>query len=171
MNKILGLLCILFLSGCAGVGIRTYSVEQPRVDTEVTGNQGYLLGKPPAPPRESRLGPTRRISVVELEYGTGKSVSVPTFRPDTDPEDIYIEEFSAEDFAALTAKVEAPVRPPHKYEYQRYVVQEDDTLQKISLNFYGTTRRWMLLYEENKDVLKSPDEIYPGIEIKVPVLK
>ena len=48
-----------------------------------------------------------------------------------------------------------------------YTVQSGDTLQKISQKLYGTTKKWHKLYLLNKDILKSPDKIHPGMVIKV----
>ena len=51
-----------------------------------------------------------------------------------------------------------------------YKVQKGDTLQKISSQpeIYGTSKKWMKIYEANKDKLKSPDKIRPGQELKIP---
>ncbi len=171
MKKLLILLLVLFAAGC--MRVRTYTVEKPRVDTEVEGNQGYLFGQPPDKPRrESRLGSTRRVSVVELEFGPEEK-EVEIIRParEREFEDIKEVRIDPREVAPREPEIKAPVRPPHGYEYESYVVREDDTLQKISRKFYGTTRRWYFLYEENRDVLENPDKIYPGMEIKIPVLR
>jgi nucleoid-associated protein YgaU len=51
---------------------------------------------------------------------------------------------------------------------QKYVVGKNDTLQKISKKFYGTTRHWTKIYEANRDVLKGPDKVYPGQTLNIP---
>lgn len=51
---------------------------------------------------------------------------------------------------------------------ETYMVEEGDTLQKISKKFYGTTRQWKKIYEANKEVLKSPDMIKPGQRLLIP---
>jgi nucleoid-associated protein YgaU len=51
---------------------------------------------------------------------------------------------------------------------QKYVVGKNDTLQKISKKFYGTTKKWTKIYEANKDVLKGPDKVYPGQTLNIP---
>jgi nucleoid-associated protein YgaU len=48
-------------------------------------------------------------------------------------------------------------------------VQKDETLQKISHKFFGTTKKWTKIYELNKDTLKSPNKLYPGQVINIPV--
>ena len=49
-----------------------------------------------------------------------------------------------------------------------YTIQEDDTLQKISKKFYDAYSKWPKIYEANKDKLKSPEFIKPGITIRIP---
>jgi nucleoid-associated protein YgaU len=49
-----------------------------------------------------------------------------------------------------------------------YVVKKGDTLQRISKEVYGTTRKWKKIYEANKHILKSPDLIKPGQELTIP---
>ncbi len=159
----------IFLCGC--VAVRTYTIEKPRIDRDIEGNRGYLYGSPSDDEKkESRLGDTRKVSVFEIEIGDsrkGKKVSkeflqeavvdedVAMFSGDAQDEDIYIEEITIEE-------------PKEEFEY--YVVQKYDTLQKISKKFYGTSSKWKYLFNYNKDRIKNPDKVYPGTKIKVPVL-
>jgi nucleoid-associated protein YgaU len=50
-----------------------------------------------------------------------------------------------------------------------YEIQEGDTLQKISLNFYGTTKKYLLLSKANPNV--NPSNLKLGERIKIPNLK
>lgn len=49
-----------------------------------------------------------------------------------------------------------------------YVVQSGDTLGRISKKFYGTTRRYMDIYNANRDVLSSPSRVEVGQELRIP---
>jgi len=49
-----------------------------------------------------------------------------------------------------------------------YVVVEGDSLSKIAKREYGDANKWRAIYEANKDLIKDPDLIYPGQELKVP---
>ncbi len=49
-----------------------------------------------------------------------------------------------------------------------YVVRSGDTLGKISQRFYGTTRRYMEIYEANRDKLRSPSSIEVGQQLIIP---
>lgn len=169
---------VIFLSGC--MAVRTYTVEKPRTDTDIDGNQGFLYGTPKAESKESRLGPTRKISVVEVEIGSRKKqMSAYKIRAKVDEEEaadradntqnrvveeIYIdEEIIREDF-------QDSGRDLIKREQDRqYTILKNDTLQKISQKFYGTTRRWMDIYEANKKVIKNPDRVKPGMKIRIPL--
>lgn len=49
-----------------------------------------------------------------------------------------------------------------------YIVQRGDTLGKISIRFYGTSARYMDIYEANRDRLASPSSIEVGQELIIP---
>ena len=49
-----------------------------------------------------------------------------------------------------------------------YVVVKGDSLSKIAKREYGDANKWRAIYEANKDIIKDPDLIYPGQELKVP---
>lgn len=52
-----------------------------------------------------------------------------------------------------------------------YVVQQGDTLSRISEKFYGDKRKWNYIYNSNRDLLKNQNDIKVGDTIKVPILK
>ena len=49
-----------------------------------------------------------------------------------------------------------------------YVVQPGDTLGKISRKFYGTSRRYMDIYNANRDILSSPNSVTVGQTLRIP---
>ncbi|GIW72259.1 MAG: hypothetical protein KatS3mg102_1801 [Planctomycetota bacterium] len=49
-----------------------------------------------------------------------------------------------------------------------HTVQKGETLQKISQQYYGTTRRWMQIYEANRTTLSHPDRITVGMKLVIP---
>lgn len=51
---------------------------------------------------------------------------------------------------------------------RRYTVQAGDTLSKISRQFYGDSNQYMRIFEANRDILKDPNKIQPGQELKIP---
>ncbi|MBI3317756.1 MAG: LysM peptidoglycan-binding domain-containing protein [Candidatus Omnitrophica bacterium] len=49
-----------------------------------------------------------------------------------------------------------------------YTVKKGDTLEKIAEKFYGDAGEWRRIYNANRDVLKSPNRIYPGQKLQIP---
>jgi LysM repeat protein len=53
-------------------------------------------------------------------------------------------------------------------EYRTYTVQSGDTLGKISIRFYGTSQRYMDIYNANRDVLSTPSSLRVGQTLRIP---
>ena len=49
-----------------------------------------------------------------------------------------------------------------------YTIVKGDTLSKIAREEYGDAKLWRKIFEHNKDVIKDPDEIFPGQVITLP---
>ncbi len=49
-----------------------------------------------------------------------------------------------------------------------YVVQEGDSLTRISLRSYGTRSRWREIFEANRDILDNENSLRPGQSLKLP---
>ncbi|MDD5060598.1 MAG: LysM peptidoglycan-binding domain-containing protein [Candidatus Omnitrophica bacterium] len=162
--KLAGLLVLtstLALSGCVA---RTYELTRDRVDQDLTsssGNRGYLMGNAP----EAKERPTTRTTqVFEIELGRSKRTTAPC--PSTTPamtSPAYTEE------ASMLQEEVAPIETVSGTG-QKYTVQKNDTLQKISMKYFGTTKNWYKIYQANKDVLSGPDKLYPGQTITIPNL-
>ena len=148
------------LTGCS---VTTKMVTRERVDQDLTksaGNQGYLMGTAPA---VGERKPTKTYIEVQVEApAIEKENRVPKKVAETpEPAPAPVTNFG-------NAPVERPVVAGTKEELTDYKVQKGETLQKISQKLYGTTKKWKKLFDINKDVLKSPDKIRPGMTIKVP---
>lgn len=154
----------LILSGCVA---RTYELTRSRIDQDLTaGNRGYLLGKAPVTGKDEARKENRTVRVFEVELG----------KP-------YQPKQGAAAVAAQTANV-APASETSSVETgegttlpaaevasgagQQYTVGKNDTLQKISKKFYGTTKNWTKIYNANKNTLKGPDKVYPGQVLNIP---
>ena len=166
MRYLLGLLTIVFLVGC--MTVRTYEIEKPRIDTDIEGNRGFLSGEPKVEAKESKLGPTRKVSVVEIEFDSSKNKDLP--KAEVTAQQLFVEKKPVSSGQKnIKINFSEKERSPAEA-YSWYIVKKNDTLQKISDQFYGTTRKWQSIYEANKDVLKSPDKLSPGLKIKIPNL-
>ena len=49
-----------------------------------------------------------------------------------------------------------------------YTVRKGDTLQEISMKFYGTTKNWRRIYNANKGTVKDPNKLTEGMKINIP---
>jgi nucleoid-associated protein YgaU len=96
-------------------------------------------------------------------------------KPKADFSDVKIETQSTApivqraDFSDVTIEVQstAPIIEP---DHTIYVVQKGDTLSKIAKEHYGKSSKYHAIFEANKDILKDPDHIFPGQELKLPKL-
>lgn len=52
-----------------------------------------------------------------------------------------------------------------------HVVKAGDNLSYISRDYYGTKDHWKTIWEANKDVIKDPNVIRPGMVLKIPRLE
>ncbi|MEI6243242.1 MAG: LysM peptidoglycan-binding domain-containing protein [Chlamydiota bacterium] len=164
MKYFIVFLGLILMGGCL---TRTYTTETPRVDTDIQGNQGYLSGTPKEEPQKPKKLSNNRInSVLEIELGAHprkKAQKQEAVKP-------VQEEAISEEAAVSTEEMSSAEAVTSEKKYESYTIQKDDTLQKISEKFYGTTKKWQMLYDENRDVLKSPNSLRPGKTIKIPVL-
>lgn len=153
------ILCVglaVLVSGCV---MRTYTETKERVDQNlVSGNQGYLTGNA-SPVDESARRKTRTTYVAEVELG---STSKPerTVKATAAPGN----QGYVEGTPAMETEEVKPVEPV----MVQYKVQKDDTLQKISKHFFGTTKKWYKIYQLNKEKIKNPDRIRPGMTLNIP---
>jgi nucleoid-associated protein YgaU len=150
---------IFVLSGCVA---RTYPLTRERVDQQLTeGNRGFLMGKPSG--EEKIRKETREVRVFEIEIGS----------PYKTKNKGIVNSGTAQDSQVSSESSYMPLSEPSELElingnFQKYTVEKNDTLQKISQKFYGTTKKWGKIYEANKDTLKTPDRVYPGRTLNIP---
>ena len=149
---------LFLLSGCVA---RTYQLTQDRIDQSLTeGNRGYITGSHPGTetPRKSE----RSVRVFEFELGKSHKAkgSSPSAMGYTQPEQLSSESSYVEETVVESS--------PAEIKYQAYTVGKNDTLQKISQKFYGTTKKWNKIYQANPS-LRGPDKIFPGQVLDIPV--
>jgi NitT/TauT family transport system substrate-binding protein len=71
--------------------------------------------------------------------------------------------------AALAAKPVPVPAPARKPTVQEYTVKAGDTLSRIAQKYYGDVFKWNRIYEANKQTLKTPDFIFIGQKLLIPV--
>ncbi len=178
------LLTMIALYGCAskGITVQSYIEDKKRVDQDMAGNAGYLMGTPrPQAPVKT----TRKMFVVEVaKEFKGDSIDGQDVVTKTVQEKASVPEEKAQpdqrDFRQ-SPKITLPsfddVEPAAKATgsnstvlgiAQQYKVEKDDTLQKISKKFYNSYGKWTKIYEANKEKISNPDHLKPGIVLEIP---
>ncbi len=161
------LICLLAVSGC--VQTRVYLAERERVDQKVPGIP------PPEKPKTRQVlvleviekGPSTTAAVSGSGKGQDKGQSkVVTGANDTvivHESNFTFPKMSSETLTqGVTVDADALVVPA------QYKVEKDDTLQKISKKLYGTFSKWTRIYDANREVIKDPNFLKPGIMLKIP---
>jgi nucleoid-associated protein YgaU len=119
-------------------------------------------------PRKS----TRTTQVVEVELRSPVKFEKPpkeAVAPKEEAPGAQEQAIAAESAPAVESLPEVVSAPSiTEQASEDYTVQKGDTLQKISQKLYGTTKKWVKIFEMNKEALKGPNKIYPGQVIKVP---
>ena len=171
----------LTVAGCAsttgsggGVETRAYVAKKDRIDQKMEGgNFGYVTGTPKQPDL-SKMSKTRQVYV--LEFTKNPDVTVDDLRkpvPPAQPVSIDVPEPQSSNTRyeepIYTPPASSPaMESPDASIPSEYVIQKNDTLQKISKKVYGTYKNWYKIYEANKDIIADPNRIKPGLTIRIP---
>jgi len=148
------------LSGCV---VRTYRKTQERVDQNLgEGNRGYLMATT-AEIEERDRPMTRTTQIVEVELSSPIKFDRKKKAPASGEVVVLEDQFDAESYIEDDLDIAAVA-----VDFQEYTVTKNDTLQKISEKFYGTTKRWPEIYQANQDILDGPDQIKPGQVLNIP---
>ncbi len=168
------LVSVLMSSGCL---VRTYQVTKERIDQDLNaGNRGYLTGQVPAKEIQQDRKTTRSNRVVEIElrplikFEKKSRTKTPAGLSQSGIEQGITtgsESLPSQDLAESRGFKDG-VSTTSVELLEEYTVQKNDTLQKISQKFYGTTKKWIKIYDANKDTMKGPNKIYPGQIINIP---
>jgi nucleoid-associated protein YgaU len=149
-------------------------MTKDRVDQDLSaGNRGYIQGRSLASVEPVEKKTTRTIQAVEIElrspikFEKAPKRGVVTTTPLARTEDTEI--WGNRGYISQGQVPAVTQREPAVGNFEKYTVQKGDTLQKISNKFFGTTKKWLKIYEANRDTLKSPNKIYPGQDINIPV--
>jgi len=158
----------VLLSGCV---VRTYPLTRDRVDQDLsTGNRGYLQGTAPAAPERKSKRTTR---VVEIELSSPIKIDKRSREEVVEPSSTTAasdkQQWSEGNQGYMTQSLVPVMKKPSQMTFEKYTVQKGDTLQKISQKYFGTTKKWLKIYEANKNTLKGPDRIYEGQVLNIPV--
>lgn len=51
---------------------------------------------------------------------------------------------------------------------KKYVVQDGDTLMDLAHRYYGSSEKYNVIYQANRDQLGAPDRLRPGMTLTIP---
>lgn len=54
--------------------------------------------------------------------------------------------------------------------FARHTVKSGESLSKIAKHYYGNAMKYNAIFEANRDILKDPNLIHPGQDLKIPNL-
>lgn len=172
--------CVIVVMGAGCSKVKFYAVDRPRVDQATMGNSGYVGGqKKDDTSVDGR--PTRRIYVFEVDrkkkeqaasataaktVTTDPAPATQSTGPASQPKQGLSLPYIGDDEPSLddTGAVSVPADAAGSL----YTVVKDDTLQKISKKVYGSYSKWTKIYDANKDKIKNPNFVKPGIVIVIP---
>ena len=159
-QRLFGIVGVLLMAGCRTA---TRVKDVPRVDLQLEeGNRGYLVGRPP---EVSQLKTTRQIVETDIELPNfykprriGNRANLENIAtPETE---------SNEPLQIVSIAPEPTIAQLH----DTYVVQKGDSLWSIAAKpeVYGKASRWRQIFDANRDLLKSPDQLKHGMTLKIP---
>ena len=143
------------------------------------GNAGYIGGTPPSGAKDrAGVKTTRKTYVLEVETAAARrhreeaeallaeaeSVAQRVRSEESYQGTSYGESYGERKAVRSLPEVEA-IKPQG---YTDYTVAKNDTLQKISLKFYNTNHKWKKIFDANRNVIKEPSRIKPGMIIRIP---
>ena len=113
--------------------------------------------EPPAATSQPATRPSPRASMVE------RTATQPLRRQEVSKEP------TTQPSTAPTRVVDVPTPEEKPPAFRWYVVRKGDNLTRIALNLLGDASRWREIYELNQDQLASPDRIWEGMELRIPL--
>ena len=153
-----GIVGLMMFSGCRTA---THMAEVPRVDLELQGgNRGFLVG---TPPEGATLKTTRQMIHTDVE--------IPSFykaKHSTTP--VSLGPVAAPNETGVVSAPAASSAEPVSGSFDTYVVQKGESLWTIAAKkeIYGKATGWRRIFDANRDLLKSPDRVRPGMTLKIP---
>ena len=112
----------------------------------------------------------------EAKYGTEEYTKLAMVGAAVDSSDVkkrWIENArkKSKAMADATAFMSSGTQQTPGFDDTIHIVKRGDSLMKLSIRYYGRTIDYQLIYEANRDVLSSPDQIRVGQKLKIPPMK
>jgi nucleoid-associated protein YgaU len=71
--------------------------------------------------------------------------------------------------SAAPDRASTPADRPAGPRFETYTFKSGDSLSKVAARLLGSGKKWNVLYELNRDVIRNPDNVPAGTTIRVPV--
>ena len=150
------------------------SRESSKVEQLIITAEREILRKLPGEPYDDYLNSlklkeenarlTRELADLRARLGIPVSTaSAPTVRPE-DPVKQPVPVLATPGNLPAVS----PARPAGPTRMQTYVVQSGDSLYAISRKFYGDSSRIDLIFEANRDVMRSKNSLSVGQKLRIP---
>ena len=126
-------------------------------------------------PAEAPATPTTTVPAAsDVQQAAPAAVTTAAPAANMAPEAGNKDEFFAEppgfivkdNFGAYPSPVKAD--EPKGEAYSHYIVKKGDSLWTISKLIYHKADKWQKIYDVNKDVIKDPNRLKPGTDLKIP---
>ena len=112
------------------------------------------------------LGRTRLDDLLTYECRAGDSFEALALR-------FYGDEQGAELLRRKNESIESlgeglQIFVPVRFDMRSHVVQEGESLWKIAEHYYASGSKWRLIYDANRETLRAPEDVKPGMKLKIP---
>ena len=184
---------ITSLTGC----ITVRKVVRERVDQDVSGNQGYLVGGSDI--SHEPMPVDREYFDIRVEIPTWQEITAPAVRYEDNKtvpaaETKEYQEIHAGNKGYISGRKPPKATTVYEYDdyevdiyddqgdifiyeekvvkpvYQEYTVKQGDTLSHIAKAFYNKPSKWTIIYEANSDKIKDPSRVKAGTKLRIPDL-
>jgi uncharacterized protein YidB (DUF937 family) len=120
-------------------------------------------------PEKSQLSTLGKVILGGLGAAVAAGAAAKIFGKDKEEKPEAAESSASTSTAAPAGASASPAAEPRPATAMaRYTVVSGDTLSKIAQRHYGRADQWPRIFEANRDILKDPDRIFPGQELRIP---
>lgn len=150
---------VILVAGCSGPRLAHKGLTPTQRQWAKNLKQMHPAWKVPynSPLRQRREG-AGSLSSTRVRSGTSDSLKSGAERRNAQGQDIEIVPVKKNDGTASAGEVGSTT----------YTVKKGDTLSGIAEKHYGSAAKWKKIRNANSDVLDSPDDLVPGLELEIP---
>ncbi len=147
--------------------LRPEAVQAPEVESLIDTAKKAFARTLPGRPFQSGVEQTDLLDIVERQRAENNRLKgrISTLERENQELRRRLGSISVPDSAGSAS---APEEAATGSERAVYVVQPGDTLSSISRTVFGTSARWEEIFRANRDLLRSPNDLRAGQELRIP---